>query len=202
MNLFEDKNCMVTTYTLAALAKLGMQCLNWDPLILRDAFQKQFDCKLSQRGFDKLQAGLTVVGTNLFNTSIETFLACTAAFANKSIKEGQLSYVTLKDCCWAVFCQKQLNDEFQQYDPDIVSYINKLMNQDGISKLPDYMSFANLPDDQMTRIQQALVSDQTAFEAYSSRQIQNVNDIKMYIKDMQRVLIKQLKILDPIIHNK
>lgn len=202
MNLFQQRGCMPTTYVLAALAKLGQQALDWDPLILRDAFQDQFDCKLSQKGFDKLQAGMTMVGTNLFNTSIQTFLACTAACANKPIKQGQLSYVSLKDCCWSIFCWRDLNGEDEQFDPDIVMYIQQLMSQDGISQLPDFMSFASLSDQRMTRIQEALVSDQTAFQAYTSRQLENVNDIKAYIKDKQQILVKQLQILDPIIHPK
>jgi len=38
MNLFEEKDCSVTVYALAAMAAFGPECLEWDPLILRDAF--------------------------------------------------------------------------------------------------------------------------------------------------------------------
>lgn len=73
MNLFQRKDCMVPVYALAAVSKFQQQAVNWDPLVLRDAFQAQFNCKLSQRGFDKLMAGTSMIGTNLFTASIQSF---------------------------------------------------------------------------------------------------------------------------------
>lgn len=188
------------------MAQFGQQALDWDPLILRDAFQEAFSCKLTQMGFDKLQAGVSLIGTNLFQQSIEVFLACTSLYANKRVRGQELPYVSLKDCCWAVFCYKELigYDEKQDgpFDPDIVMYIQAIMNKDGISQLPQFMSFANLDDQTMTNIQENLVSDVQAFEAYNRRQQQEVNEIKAYIKDKQKELAVQLARFQEIMKNK
>lgn len=189
------------------MAQFGPECLDWDPLILRDAFQDAFSCKLSQKGFDKLQAGLSMVGTNLFTHSIETFLACASLCGNKPLKGEELPFVSLKDCCWAVFCWQELLGEdpaefSEEFDPDIVLYIQALMDKDGISELPEFMDFAKLPDEKLTTIQQNLVSDVTAFQAYNRRQSQNVNEIKAWIKDKQRQLASQLVRFRDIMKNK
>lgn len=198
MKLFERKDCMLTVYTLAAVSKFGLEALQWDPLILRDAFQNTFNCKLSQKAFDKLMAGTAMVGTNLFTASIQSFLACTAACNNKTIKQTQLSYVSLKDCCWAVFVWKQLigydpNQDSQRFDQDIIMYIQSLMTEVGISKLPDFMSFAQFSKDKLHSIETALISDITAFQAYNTRQLNEIAQINAYIKDKQKILIQQLK---------
>lgn len=189
------------------MAAFGPECLDWDPLILRDAFQEEFSCKLSQRGFDKLQAGMTMIGTNLYTQSIEAFLACTSLCANKPVKQGQLAYVNIKDCCWGVFCWQELLGEtiqetVQEFSPDIIMYIQALMDKQGISELPEFMSFAKMPDEKITTIQQNLISDVTAFQAYTSRQLETVNEIKAYIKDKQRVLALQLTRFQEIMKNK
>lgn len=203
MNLFERKDCMLTVYTLAAIKKFGLEALQWDPLVLRDAFQDAFNCKLSQKAFDKLMAGTAMVGTNLFTTSIQSFLACTAACNNKAIKQSQLSYVTLKDCCWSVFVWKQLigynpEQDSQRFDLDIIMYIQALMTQAGISKLPKHMNFADFDKQKMSVIETALVSDLTAFQAYNTRQLNEVQELNAYIRDKQYVLVQQLKEMEKV----
>lgn len=204
MNIFLENNCSPSTYALAAYRAFGPQCLDWDPLILRDAFQKEYNVSLTQIGFDKLMAGVTLIGTNLFNTSVQTFLAVSSLYANKPVKQTELAYVTLKDCCWAVFAWRDLlgidQQDDQTFDSDIILYIQQLMKQDGISKLPQFMQFALLDDYDMTRIQEALVDDADAFQAYNIRQNNIVQDIKSYIKDKQSDLVKQLAILHQIVN--
>ena len=39
------KDCFVTSITLATLRSLGLESLDWDPLILRDAAEAAFDMK-------------------------------------------------------------------------------------------------------------------------------------------------------------
>lgn len=204
MNLFERKDCMLPVYALAAMNRFGQDALDWDPLILRDAFQAQFNCKLSQKAFDKLMAGTSMIGTNLFTTSIQSFLACTAACNNKSINQNELCYVTLKDCCWAVFVWKEMigynpDQDSQRFDADIIMYIQALMQQEGISKLPDFLDFAKFDQHKITTIQQALVQDVTAFQAYNTRQLNQVQQLKAYIRDKQKVLVAQLQVLQGIL---
>lgn len=204
MNIFRNKNCSPTTYALAAYRAFGPQALEWDPLILRDAFQDKYKVQLTQTGFDKLMAGVSLIGTNLFNTSVQTFLAITSLYADKPIKQSQLAYVTLKDCCWAVFAWRDLlgitDQDQQKFDSDIIAYIQQLMKQDGISKLPEFMMFASLDDNDMTRIQQALVDDVDAFQAYNIRQQNQVQQIKAYIKQKQSDLVKELAELHKIVN--
>lgn len=204
MILFQRKQCMLPIYILAAMNKFGAQALDWDPLILRDAFQSQFNCKLGQKAFDKLMAGAAMVGTNLFTSSIQTFLACTALCANKPVRDSQLSYVDLQDCCWSVFTWKDLigydpQSDTQRFDQDIVMYVQQLMDIQGISKLPEFMDFAKFDENKMTRIQQALVSDAMAFQAYNIRQSTNMSELKAFVKQQQQILVGQLKQLQGIL---
>lgn len=139
-----------------------------------------------------------MIGTNLFQVSIQAFLACASACANKSISQNELSFVTLEDCCWAVFCWKDMlgydpKEDKETFSPDIIAYIQSLMDMKGITKLPQFMEFANIDDQRLTHIQETLITDADAFQAYTGRQFNNVQQLKAQIKDKQGALVQQLK---------
>ena len=58
-------NCFVSSITALALKTFGLESLEWEPRILRDAIESKFELKkLPQRLFDKLNCGYMLVGTN------------------------------------------------------------------------------------------------------------------------------------------
>ena len=141
---------------------------------------------------------MTMIGTNLFQVSIQAFLACTAACANKVISQQELSFVTLQDCCWSVFCWKDMlgfdpKEDKETFSPDIIAYIQSLMDMKGLTKLPQFMQFADMDDQKLTRIQETLITDADAFQSYTGRQYNNAQQLKAQIKDKQGALIQQLK---------
>lgn len=196
MEIFTSNKCTPATYALAIISVFGLQVLDWDPLIVKQSFQDYFQVKLSQRAFNKLQAGLTMLGTDAFQATIQGFLMCTAACANKPITQGQIPFVSLKDACWAFYLyQQMLGQKLQDVAPQIDVYIQQLMRLEGITKLPQFMSCVQLDSSIQQKAQIQLASDIALFTAYNTRQQNTVIELQTYVDTLKAQQAAQLQIL-------
>lgn len=194
-----DRNCFVTSITLATLSKLGLGALDMDPLMVRDAFQDVFDIReMPQRMFDKLNCGLTLVGTSLYTDSIEGFLSCTAVMNNQVIDGSTISYCNIRECAWGVWEYMNLNGDVdaeskptETFSPDIVAYIQQVANRNGVTSMPAWLKFAEKDASAMPDLSE----DIDLFESYTARQESYVGAMNEYIKARQDELLKELKSL-------
>lgn len=192
-----DKNCFVTSITLAFLRKFGEQALEWDPYTVRDAFEGGFHFeKMPQRMFDKLNCGLTLIGTDLYTSSIEGFLTGNACMNNKVFDGSVAAFSTLEDCAWGIWEYVNLNGDVdetsrptEQFCPDIVKYIQEAGNLNGVIRFPVWMEFAQKPDDEMPD----LTDDVDVFEQYMARQQDYMDDLTGYVTTRQAQLTAELE---------
>ena len=196
MSLFPlTKECFVTSVALTAVKTFGLESLEWEPEILRDAFEKTFDMgHMSQKMFDKLNCGYMLIGTDAFNATLEGFLSATTIMNNLMFDELTVPFCSLDMCAWAVFEYLQLMGDFKdgesavEFAPEIIGYIQKTGSLNGIYKFPKYLSFADYPDDQVPD----LSADPEQFEAYNQRQQNYVSDINAFVSEKQALLKDEL----------
>jgi hypothetical protein len=196
-----NKECFVTSITLAALKKFGLESLEWEPEILRDAFEEQFDlAKLSQKAFDKLNCGYMLLGTDLFYSSIEGFLSATAVMNDRPFEEDQIPFCSLEECAWSVWEASQLTGETSdgkpttEFHPDIVKYIQEAGRLNGVSKFPLWLSFANTEDAPYPDMS----GDESVFEMYMQRQQECIADLNRYVQGRQDKLTEELQKLEKL----
>ena len=195
-----DRNCFVTSITLAFISKYGLEALEWDPLIVRDAFEGGFGFdKMPQRMFDKLNCGLSLLGTSLYTDSIEGFLTGTACMNNQVLDDHTISYCTLQECAWGIWEYINLNGDLdkeskptEKFCPDIIKYIQEAGKTNGVVRLPLWMGFAQLPDDAMPD----LSGDVDLFQQYMARQDNYIDDLNGYVNYRQKLLADELKTLE------
>lgn len=190
-------DCFVTTIALMAISALGIECLDWDPEVVLSEFERAYDIsKLPSRACDKLQTGLTLIGTDAFTSTIEGFLSCTRIMNNKLFDNSEIPYCDIRMCSWSICEYLQLMEDGNSakdvvFAPEITIYIQKVGNIHGISKFPPWMAFAdddsgNLPD---------MTGDISMFEMYSQRQGEYVDMLVAEADEKQKKLGSQLKIL-------
>ena len=187
-------NCFVTSVTLATLRELGLESLDWDPLILRDAAEASFDMKkMPQKMFDKLNCGYMLVGTNSFEATIEGFPSATAIMNNLVFDGSEIPYCTLEQCAWSVWEYSNLLGDIKDgiptvsFCPEIIEYIRQVGNVNGIYKFPIWLSFADkeldMPD---------VSDDVEQFEMYRARQDDYIERITAYTTKRQEELNAEL----------
>ena len=189
-----NKNSFVSTMAMLGLRALGLESLDWEPEILRDAFEDAYGIdKLSQRLFDKLNCGYMLVGTDAFTSSIEAFLSATAVMNNMVFEADEVPYCTFEMCAWSVWEYINLMGDIEdgkptdQFSPEIILYIQKAANENGISSFPLWLKFAepenNLPD---------LSGDIDQFEMYQERQNDRISDMNGFVTRKQEELTEEL----------
>ena len=51
----------------------GNECYSWDPMVLKTELQHDLNCEVSDLQSDKIQAGITLLTTELYETNIQVF---------------------------------------------------------------------------------------------------------------------------------
>jgi hypothetical protein len=184
------KNCFVTSITLPFLKKFGEEALEWDPYIVREAFETAFEVpKMPQRLFDKLNCGLTLIGTNAYTSTLEGFLSATACMNNLVLDADSEPFVDLTQCAWGVWEYMNLNGDVNKegrpteaFTPEISRYIQAAGDLNGITKFPIWLDFAEKPKEEIPD----LSNDVTLFETYMARQHDYVADLTAYVKNRQK----------------
>lgn len=191
-----DQNCFVTSITLTMLKKYGFDVLDWDPLIVRDAFEGGFHVQnMPQRMFDKLNCGLSLLGTSLYTDSIEGFLAGTACMANIPVDGAVAPFVSFRQCAWGVWEYMNMNGDMdknekpsEKFCPDVIAYIQKVARLVGVSTMPNWLAFAGFKDSDLPD----MAEDADIFEMYMARQRDYIDATNQYVNSRQGELEKEL----------
>ena len=190
------KDCFVTSMALMALRKLGPESLEWDPLILRDAFEAVYRLeKLPQKSFDKLNCGYALIGTDTYTSTIEGFLSATAVMCGIPFESDTVPFCTLENCAWGVWEYMNLlgdmdeaNRPTETFCPEIVEYIQQAGALNGVTRFPVWLEFANrdmkMPD---------MSEDAELFEMYNARQDDYIEHLNLYVTARQDRLAAELK---------
>lgn len=199
--IFNDPACFVSTITVAALRKLGIESLDWSPEVLRDAFDEGYSVKLGQKAFDKLNCGYMMLGSTMYSDTIEGFLTANAVMGGKPLDGSEISYNSLRDIAWGVWeyinltGEEENNVPTETFAPEIILYIQRLGQSQGITQLPKWLEFVPPESAYSARLDETLSGDVVLFEAYSKRQKKASEDLSLYTKNRQSELVKQLKTL-------
>ena len=192
------KECFVTAVTLPAIRKFGLESLDWEPEILRDAFAEEFEMnKVPQKLFDKLNCGYMLIGTDAFTSSIEGFLSATNIMNNLVFSEDEAPYCSLEMCAWSIWEAINLLGDIENGAPtckfcsDIVAYIREVGRLNGVSQFPRWMAFANPENMRMPDT----TSDPDVFSMYQLRQEDYISDLNGFVTFKQDLLTKELHTL-------
>ena len=190
-----NSQCFVTPLALTAIKTFGLESLDFDPDVLCQCFEEQFDIKrMSTKMADKLNCGYMLIGTDAFNSTIEGFLSATAIMNNLVFSEDEIPYCSLDMCAWSIWEYTELLGDLEDghntatYSPDIITYIQEVGKQNGVYLFPEWMDFANpsknnLPD---------LSGDADLFGAFSLRQENYISDLNGFVTTKQKQLIEEL----------
>lgn len=193
-----NSQCFVTPLALTAIKSFGLESLEWEPEILRDAFEEQFEMsKMPQKMFDKLNCGYMLIGTDAFSSTIEGFLSATAIMNNLVFAEDEIPYCSLDMCAWSVWEYDLLIGELEDgrstaaFSPDIITYIQEVGRTNGVYQFPKWLEFANPPKDALPD----LTGDADLFGAFTKRQENYISDLNGFVTEKQKELTKELQLL-------
>ena len=197
--LLTKDNPSVSTCTAAALRLLGPESLDWDPLVIRDSIQTTLGLtKMPQKLFDKINCGYTMIGTNGYTASIETFAVCNAVMSSIAFEDDSMPLDDQYTLAWGVWEYFRLTGETvesSQFSIDTSIYAGEVLYNAGITNPPDWLSWVEYDPVKMERLESLLENPQF----YMDRQNGMKAEIRNYCKEKDAQMVIQLERLDKIL---
>lgn len=197
--LLVDSNPYVSTCTAASIRLLGLDSLDWDPLIIRDAMQDAIKVgKLPQKLFDKINCGYTMIGTNAYTASLEAFVACNAVMSGIPVEEGSMGLDDQYSLAWGVFEYMKLTGDTTEdlnFCIDTSVYAGEILYSAGITTPPVWLEWVSYDPEKIARLDEVLEDPQFYFD----RQAGMARSLVDHCKAREAEMVSQLSLLDKLL---
>jgi hypothetical protein len=180
---------MATISHAIALHFFGEEIYSWEPETLSMELADTLDVQIDEENLDKLHAIISAVVSNGFKKDWVAFTSICSTLNGENDVED-LAEMTVAEFAWGVI-EVSLNDDDDDelFSPDIASLTGVVLDQEGFSFAPDFLSFANLPEKYMGSTSSAELNKQNHESSY---QMELLNE---YLRDQSLLLFKQIKML-------
>ena len=162
-----------TTLVICFIDTYGTEGLDWDPMTIRSEIEEDFSVKISNNTFNRLMAGINIVTTDQFYSSLPDFIDLC------NILDGDILDPKLFD------------------SPDIVGYIAETLKSHGIHNPPDVLKIAlkGSPEGVAETVGQDFSDDPEMYSAIWKSQQDKSEEIVLFIKSRLKLLVDQIKSL-------
>lgn len=147
--ILKDKSAPACALLLAVVAEFGLDCLEWDPHILRLELYEEYNIKLTDEQSDKLQAAITILNTDSFETDWHAFNSCIHALNGEPFDYDTLEPVDAEQIVammpeLEMLRTKFLEDEVQ-FSDEINAYAGMIFSEYGLFFAPSEFPSAIMP---------------------------------------------------------
>jgi hypothetical protein len=180
---------MATISHAIALHFFGEEIYSWEPETLSMELADTLDAQIDEENLDKLHAIISAIVSNGFKKDWVAFTSICSTLNGENDVED-LAEMTVAEFAWGVV-EVSLNDDDDNelFSPDIASLVGVVLDQEGFSLAPDFLSFANLPEKYMGSTSSAELNKENHESSY---QMELLNE---YLRDQSLLLFKQIKML-------
>lgn len=191
-----------TSLAALVLDAYGTEALDWDPEATRDQLREDVGIRIPRASFDRYMAIVTILKTNLFQTSIMAMHNIANALNGSAVEADVFDPVTVEELAWAV-TEVTMNDPPEnrkplagQYSPDVLAYMGAILADEGFVTLPKALTIVSLPSRGADR---TFADDPVMFGAINQLSQDKVKDVDRYVDSRLLALTEQLKRL-PVQH--
>lgn len=193
---FENPRTYCSGIMLLLIDRFGSEVLDWEPATIEMELSA-LGIRMNQLLSDKINAGLALIGTDLYFKSIDGFNAVNTAFSLKPVDTRAFRPLSLDDIMWGVTEAKFLlgpaDYDLQEYGHDIALYTGLSLSVEGITNPPAMLAFAEFDAGEIDKRDQALMNDLPFAEAYWQRQEQARKELNDAASIKLTDLLKQLQ---------
>ena len=145
IQVLKDDNAPVAALLATAVAVYGAECFGWEPTLLRNELEDDFNLTLSDLQSDKLQAGITVLTTNMYETNIRTFEVCSRLFNADPQDFEDFEPLEAEELIAALTEVMLLKMEPLEFDSEVNAYAGQVFYNYGFCHPPKMFPSALMP---------------------------------------------------------
>jgi hypothetical protein len=184
---------------LLAVDSWGTECLGWEPETFSSAVRDTFHTELDGLNYDKLNAAISVLSSNLYHRSPGAFCAINKALSFKSVQPNEFNVCALDDVLWGTTEVQLLEgkEEFieQGFTQDISRYVGQLLQAEGITNPPSNLQFAKMDEGYLEANKNTEFEDPMVWKMTMQREEEDLEQMNQFMGINLQRLFLQLRAL-------
>lgn len=189
-DLFVSPNAYATPMFAWMLNKYGVEVIQWDPATVQLQLKDDLGVDVPGYNLDKIHAACTLLGTNLFHVSLETFNNICLAFTRGVVSGQYMIPANAFDILWGVTEAKILEGadmEVEGFGHNIALYAGLVLDQAGLYEPIKMLGWAEYGSGRKEAVYSAIADNPDDYELYQSRQ-QDMRDALN--EDIQKKMVE------------
>lgn len=186
ISLFKDEHTPVIALLGLVIRKYNEECFTWEPETLREAIEDDYDIVLSGLQSDKIQAGITLLSTNLFEDDVKVFENICYLLNNQCDDLDTLNPLEAEEMtCALAHAVSILGEEATLYlSADVRAYAGEVFFNYGLTKPPSFFPNAIIKECPSC-------DDSGAIEALQEIYVEKIKQLIQFIDENKNTLCKQ-----------
>lgn len=144
--ILKDGDAPVSALVSVVVKNYGVECFEWESVILRNEIENDFGFELTDLQSDKIQAGITVLTTDMYESDIRTFEVCTRLFTSTAQDFEDFAPLEAEELISAMTEVMLLKMENLDFTSDVNAYAGGVFFDYGFCKSPKLFPTAIMPE--------------------------------------------------------
>jgi len=134
--VFEDEKAPASVLLVLVTKKYKQECYEWEPMVLKAELQRDFDCEISDLQSDKLQAAITILTTDLYESNIKVFETLNHLLNHQHDDLDELNPLEAEELICGLTEAYMIRGEKMEFSPEVRAYAGLLFHEYGMHNPP------------------------------------------------------------------
>jgi len=198
VEMLQKPEVFTTVAVIIMYDRFGSEFIQWDPLTVNLVIKRDLEFTPTQNLKDKIMAGSTIIGTDMFYRSFGTFSTVCGVVGMSGYSTDVLIPPDADDVAWTCTEARLIDGDFDpsNFNPDIKKYAGFLLDREGIRTPPEVLSFADYPSTSSGGGLGDLEDDAGWMDIYMKGQDEKRTEFSKSLRNRTMDLFKQLEQLE------
>jgi hypothetical protein len=134
--ILQDEKAPIIALLAIIKKEYGEECYGWESLVLRAELQEDFDCEISDLQSDKIQAGIVILTTDLYETNIQIFETMNYLLNHQPDDIEELNPLEAEELICGLTEAYLIRGEKLDFSPEVRTYAGLIFYNYGMHKPP------------------------------------------------------------------
>ena len=134
--IIEDPKAPVIALIWLVTRLYGSECYSWDPAVLRAELQEDLECTVTDLQSDKIQAGITLLTTDMYETNVKVFETLNHLINHQHDELDELNPLEAEEIICGLTEAYMIKLEDLEFTPEIRVYVGQIFYDYGMHKPP------------------------------------------------------------------
>jgi len=144
--ILKDQTAPLMALAFVVVDSFGVEAFQWEPQLLRNELETKFELDISDLQSDKIQAVITVLTTDMYESDIRTFEVCTSLINHNLQHFEDFEPLEAEELIVGMTEVMLLKMEKLEYSPSVRAYAGRVFHEYGFCNAPELFPEALMPE--------------------------------------------------------